>query len=134
MAAWRVRRELVAIALFLLSGSPLLAQTAGFSVDFSWSGTSSCFDPRSPPFTLSGVPAGTKQLTLAMKELDAPGYPHGGGSVPFTGQSQIARGAFSYKGPCPPQGQHTYQWTVQAQDGAGKTLASATVARKFPER
>lgn len=121
-----------ATVLLLLGGSPLLAQSPYFSVDFSWSGTSACFDPKSPPFSFSGVPAGTKQFTFAMKDLDAPGFPHGGGSVAYTGQRQIDRGAFSYKGPCPPQGQHTYQWTVEARDGAGKTLATATVARKFP--
>ncbi|MGE5202843.1 MAG: YbhB/YbcL family Raf kinase inhibitor-like protein [Acidobacteriota bacterium] len=118
--------------ILLLGGSPLLAQTRNFSVDFSWSGTGACFDPKSPPFSLSDVPAGTKRLVFSMKDLDAPGFPHGGGNVPYTGESQIARGAFAYKGPCPPQGQHTYQWTVEARDGAGKTLATATVARKFP--
>ena len=44
----------------------------------------------------------------------------------------IERGAFSYKGPCPPQGQHSYQWTVEAQDGTGKVLARATVTKNFP--
>lgn len=110
------------------------AQTAGFGVDFSWDGTAACFDPKSPPFTLSGVPAGTKRLKFVMKDLDAPSYPHGGGTVAFTGQAQVSRGAFSYKGPCPPSGQHTYQWTVEAQDEAGKTLATAMVAKKFPPR
>jgi len=136
VAPLRTTREMAAIALSLLlvGASPLLAQAPSFSADFSWSGTNSCFDPKSPPFTLSGVPAGTKQLVFAMKDLDAPGFPHGGGRLPYAGQNQIARGAFSYKGPCPPQGQHTYQWTVEAQDGGGRTLATATVARKFPER
>ena len=134
MASLRMTRPVAAIALSLLGASPALAEAAKFGVDFSWSGTSSCFDPSSPPFTLSGVPAGTKRLVFAMKDLDAPGFPHGGGSVPYSGQSQIPRGTFAYKGPCPPQGQHTYQWTVEAQDGSGKTLATATAARKFPER
>ena len=134
MAVLRTKRALTAIALSFLGAIPLLAQTQNFAVDFSWSGTSACFDPKSPPFTLSGVPAGTKQLTFAMKDLDVPGFTHGGGNIPYSGQTQIARGAFTYKGPCPPQGQHIYQWTVEAQDGAGKTLATATAARKFPER
>ena len=110
------------------------AQTPGFGVDFSWEGTAACFDPKSPPFTLSGVPAGTKRLAFVMKDLDAPSYPHGGGTVAFTGQSQVSRGAFSDRGPCPPSGQHAYQWTVEAQDAAGKTLATASVAKKFPPR
>ena len=114
--------------------SPASAQAPSFGVDFSWEGTAACFDPKSPPFTLSGVPTGTKRLKFAMKDLDAPSFPHGGGTIAYTGQPQVSRGAFSYKGPCPPSGQHTYQWTVEAQDAAGKTLATATVAKKFPPR
>ena len=124
---------IVALAVFAAS-SPACAQAPGFGVDLSWEGTASCFDPKSPAFRLSGVPAGTKRLAFAMKDLDAPSYPHGGGAVAFTGQMQVGRGAFAYQGPCPPSGQHTYQWTVQAQDEAGKTLATATVAKKFPPR
>jgi phosphatidylethanolamine-binding protein (PEBP) family uncharacterized protein len=110
------------------------AQAPPFTVDFTWQGTASCFDPKSPPFSLGGVPAGTKRLRFAMKDLDAPSYPHGGGIVAFTGQAEVSRGAFSYQGPCPPSGQHTYQWTVDAQDQAGRTLATATIAKKFPAR
>ncbi len=130
------RGRLVAIvAAALLAGSSLAhAQAPAFSVDFSWEGTAACFDPKSPPFSLAGVPAGTKRLRFAMKDLDAPSFPHGGGTVAFTGQSQVSRGAFAYKGPCPPSGQHTYQWTVEAQDEAGRTLATATIAKKFPPR
>jgi phosphatidylethanolamine-binding protein (PEBP) family uncharacterized protein len=124
---------IVALAVFAAS-SPACAQAPGFGVDFSWERTASCFDPKSPAFTLSGVPAGTKRLAFAMKDLDAPSYPHGGGAVAFTGQMQVGGGAVAYQGPCPPSGQHTYQWTVQAQDEAGKTLATATVAKKFPPR
>jgi len=122
------------LVLLLASTIPSLAQVPSFSVDFSWQGTASCFDPKSPPFSLAGVPPGTKRLSFAMKDLDAPRFPHGGGTIAFNGQTQVERGAFSYQGPCPPSGQHTYQWTVEAQDGAGKTLATATVAQKFPPR
>ena len=60
------------VAFTILTGlSPAGGQTAGFGVDFSWDGTGACFDPKSPPFTLSGVPAGTKRLTFAMKDLEA---------------------------------------------------------------
>jgi hypothetical protein len=129
-------KRLVAIsaALAVTCGNALLAQSSSFAVDFTWQGTASCFDPKSPPFSLSFVPAGTKALSFAMTDLDAPNYPHGGGSIAYNGESQIGRGAFSYQGPCPPQGQHSYQWTVEARDGNGKTLATATVTKKFPER
>jgi phosphatidylethanolamine-binding protein (PEBP) family uncharacterized protein len=122
------------VVLVLTCGGSLHAQSPIFAADFSWEGTASCFDPRSPPFSLTSVPAGTRKLKFVMKDLDAPSYPHGGGTVVYSGQDQVGRGAFSYQGPCPPQGQHSYQWTVEAQDESGKTLAAATVTKKFPER
>jgi phosphatidylethanolamine-binding protein (PEBP) family uncharacterized protein len=122
------------IAILISSAGSLSAQSESFSVDFSWSGTGSCFDPQSPPFSLRGVPVGTRQLKFMMTDLDAPNFQHGGGTVLYRGQNQIGRGAFSYRGPCPPQGQHTYQWTVEAQDDAGRTLATATAAKEFPPR
>lgn len=124
----------VSLAMMLLGTSALLAQAAKFAADFTWEGTESCFDPKSPPFSLSAVPEGTKELSFQMKDLDAPSYPHGGGSVPYNGQKEIPRGAFSYRGPCPPSGQHSYQWTVKAQDGSGQTLAETKVTKKFPPR
>jgi phosphatidylethanolamine-binding protein (PEBP) family uncharacterized protein len=127
-----IRIAAISALLVLTWGSSLHAQSSNFTVDLSWEGTASCFDPKSPPFLLSGVPTGTKALKFVMKDMDAPSYPHGGGTVVYSGQNQIGRGAFSYKGPCPPQGQHSYQWTVEAQDGTGKTLAVATVTKKFP--
>ena len=120
------------MAVLVLLGGGLSHAQSKFAVDFTWEGTASCFDPKSPPFSLNGVPAGTKVLRFAMKDLDAPSFPHGGGSVPYSGQNRIERGAFAYKGPCPPEGQHSYQWTVEAQDGAGKTLATATATKRFP--
>lgn len=126
------RISAISAMLMLTCGGPLQAQPSSFTVDFSWEGTASCFDPKSPPFSLTGVPVGTKTLKFVMTDLDAPSYPHGGGTVAYSGQNQIGRGAFSYQGPCPPQGQHSYQWIVEAQDGSGKRLASATVTKRFP--
>jgi phosphatidylethanolamine-binding protein (PEBP) family uncharacterized protein len=128
-------RELsIVIALLALSPSATALAQAKFAVDFTWEGTASCFDPKSPPFTLSGVPTGTKRMRFAMKDLDAPSYPHGGGTVRYQGQNRIERGAFTYQGPCPPQGQHRYQWTIAAQDAAGKTLATTTATKNFPPK
>ena len=126
------RISAISAMLMLTCGGPLQAQPPSFAVDFSWEGTASCFDPKSPPFSLTGVPVGSKTLKFVMTDLDAPSYPHGGGTVAYSGQNQIGRGAFSYQGPCPPQGQHSYQWIVEARDGSGKTLASATVTKRFP--
>jgi phosphatidylethanolamine-binding protein (PEBP) family uncharacterized protein len=120
------------MTLLVLTGGAMSHAQSTFAVDFTWEGTAKCFDPKSPPFSVSGVPAGTKVLGFAMTDLDAPSFPHGGGTVPYSGQTRIERGAFAYKGPCPPQGQHSYRWTIEAQDGAGKTLATATATKKFP--
>lgn len=130
---WSMLRRLgVALAALTLTGGAMAHAQSNFAVNFTWEGTASCFDPKSPPFSVTGVPAGTKMLKFTMKDLDAPDYPHGGGSVAYHGQSRVERGAFAYKGPCPPQGQHRYQWTVDAQDGAGRTLATAMVTKNFP--
>jgi hypothetical protein len=124
----------VLVLIPICGGSPR-AQSSPFAVDVTWEGSKSCFDPQSPPFALSGIPAGTKQLHFAMKDLDAPNFAHGGGTVAYNGQLQIPRGAFSYRGPCPPpRGQHRYQWTVEAQDAVGHTLATAAIVKKFPPR
>lgn len=126
-----IKQLIAAVAVLLLAGGTM-AHAQSFAVDFTWEGTAKCFDPKSPPFTLSGVPAGTRVLKFQMRDLDAPDFAHGGGTVPYQGQGRIERGAFAYKGPCPPQGQHSYRWTVEAQDGSGKTLATAQVTKKFP--
>ena len=122
------------LAFSAAAEAPLLAQTMGFTVDFTWEGTGACFDPKSPPFTLFNVPQGTAMLDFQMQDLDAPAYPHGGGMVPYRGESKIPRGTFTYKGPCPPSGQHSYQWTVKAVDGSGKTLAVAQAMKRFPPK
>ena len=114
-------------ALGLLSSDAL-----AMSVKFSWKGYQSC-STRSPAFIVSEVPSGAAQLVFKMVDKDVPTYPHGGGIIAFTGNSEIPAGAFSYRGPCPPNGQqHVYEWTVRAIDGKGKALASTTVAEKFP--
>jgi hypothetical protein len=120
------------LLLMLVWGDRSYAQIPGFSVDVTWAGSKACFDPQSPPFALSGIPSGTRQLRFTMTDLDAPNFVHGGGSVAYDGQRLIPRGAFSYRGPCPPQGQHRYQWRVDAEDAAGHTLATAVITKKFP--
>jgi phosphatidylethanolamine-binding protein (PEBP) family uncharacterized protein len=132
MLAMQRRQLYAALAVLLLAGGAMSHAQSKFNVDFTWEGTAKCFDPKSPPFSVSGVPAGAKVLRFAMKDLDAPNFPHGGGAVPYSGETRIERGAFAYKGPCPPQGQHRYEWTVEAEDSTGKTLATATVTKKFP--
>ena len=120
-------------ALIALSATTIAASpAAAMSFNFTWEGVNACGS--SPPaFTLSDVPRETKQLAFRMVDLDYPSYPHGGGTIAYQGD-QIPAGSFSYKGPCPPRGQHTYQWTVKALDANGKMLATAVTSRPFPPR
>jgi phosphatidylethanolamine-binding protein (PEBP) family uncharacterized protein len=107
------------------------AASADMGMEFDWGPTKTCFDPNSPPITLSAVPRGTSKLVFRMVDRNAVGFNHGGGTVVYSGQKSLPYGAFRYKGPCPPQ-PHTYQITVKALDAAGKTLATARAERRFP--
>jgi phosphatidylethanolamine-binding protein (PEBP) family uncharacterized protein len=126
--------QCIGLATAVVTFVSFAAATAqsGFAVDFSWQGTASCFDPKSPPFTLGHVLAGTKSVRFKMADLDAPSFDHGGGTITFEGQADIPRGAFSYRGPCPPSGQHRYRWTIEALDASGTVLRRAQVMRPFP--
>ena len=122
-------RVLVAIAIAAVSSHAM-----AMSLKFSWAGYRAC-SSRSPAFTLSEVPLETKRLAFKMIDRDVPTYPHGGGTVIYSGKDQIPAVAFSYRGPCPPSGQqHTYEWSVQALDQGGKTIGSANAAETFPSR
>jgi phosphatidylethanolamine-binding protein (PEBP) family uncharacterized protein len=107
------------------------AQAMTVSVD--WTGTAKCFDSESPVFKLKGVPKNAVRLRLNMTDLDAPNFQHGGGEVAYKGEAQLPKGAFNYKGPCPP-GVHNYQWTVEAFDGSSKPIAAAKVVASFPPK
>jgi phosphatidylethanolamine-binding protein (PEBP) family uncharacterized protein len=126
----QIRAVMIGV-LIVAATFPSTASAMGLS--FSWSGITACGS--SPPaFTLSGVPRGTSQLAFNMVDLNVPSYQHGGGSVAYQGNNRIGGGSFSYNGPCPPSGQHTYRWTVKALDASGKVLASAAASRPFPPR
>lgn len=127
MQARLVRPILLCGGVFLWSA----VQAAAFSMSFEWGPTKKCFDTKSPPISLSGVPAGTKKLRFRMVDLNAPSYPHGGGTVAYAGKNSLPYGAFRYTGPCPPS-PHTYQFSVDALDASGKVLASARARRRFP--
>jgi len=122
----RMRVLLLAALLMLVAG----AAEAGMSVSFDWGPTKKCFDSKSPPMRLSGVPTGTTRLDIRMVDLNARGYNHGGGRVSYIGQNQLPYGAFRYKGPCPPA-RHTYEFTVKALDASGKVLGTAKARKAF---
>ena len=108
---------------------PSLANAMG--IGFDWGPTKKCFDPKSPPITVSGIPKGTKKLRFHLVDLNAIDFNHGGGTVEYKGSSKFAYGAFRYMGPCPPE-PHTYQMSVEALDAGGKVLGKAKATRKFP--
>lgn len=117
---------------FLAAGiiaAPTTAQA--FGLTFEWGQTKSCFDSKSPPIKLSKVPKGTEKIRFKMVDIDAPSYPHGGGTVAYGGKASLPYGAFKYKGPCPPS-PHTYQITGEALDAKGKVLAKASARKRFP--
>ena len=67
-----------------------------------------------------------------MTDLNMPTFHHGGSTVAYTG-NVVNRGAVTYTGPCPPQGErHTYRWTVQALDPGGKVLGKGSAEAMFP--
>ena len=129
----RFHRMSFAIALVsALAAAPALA--ADFAADFTWDGTGKCFEPKSPPFKISNAPEGTKTLRFNLVDLDFTSFAHGGGTVAYDGGGTVAQGAFIYRGPCPPVGQHHYEWTVEALDSGGKVLATAKVMKEFPPK
>lgn len=112
---------------------------ADMTLSFDWGDIPLCTSGNpnrvgNPTFVLRGVPEGTTRLVFEMQDLDVPNYDHGGGTVRVQmGESGvIPEGTFRYKSPCPPNGSHTYQWTVTAQAGS-RTLESAQARRPYPE-
>lgn len=121
-------RILTIAAIAALTASPAIAD---MKASFDWGPTGKCFDSKSPPFRVSGVPEGTKKLSFSMTDLDAPDYRHGGGKVDYAGQDAIPYGAFRYKGPCPPT-RHKYRFTIKALDAKGKEIMKTTATKAFP--
>jgi Raf kinase inhibitor-like YbhB/YbcL family protein len=105
----------------------------------------------SPPLKWSGIPDDTTQLTLTMKDRDAPGgnFIHwqlsglspgssglGAGQAPILGTAGTnSFGTAGYRGPCPPRGgaPHHYEITVTAL-GDGRDLASGTLTGTYARR
>jgi phosphatidylethanolamine-binding protein (PEBP) family uncharacterized protein len=116
----------LAVALVILPG-----WASAMELGFQWGPTKKCFDPKSPPISVSDVPKGTKTLRFEMHDTQVPTYHHGGGTIAYRGKNSFPYGAFAYKGPCPPE-PHVYRFTAKALDGSGKVLATASAERRFP--
>lgn len=128
--------RLISLALTALIATASTA-TAEFAISFKWGDIPSCTNGRpnsvgSPAFVIKDLPAGTTSVQFRLKDLNVPGYNHGGGKVKISGDGKMPAGVFKYKSPCPPSGVHTYQWTATAK-GGGKTLGKATAKRNYPE-
>ncbi len=123
----KLLRKLVVISFCVALASPAYSM----SMSFDRGPNKKCFDSKSPPITVQGVPGGTKKLKFKMIDLNATSYPHGGGTVAWNGNGNIPYGAFRYKGPCPPS-PHTYEISVQALGDGNKVLATAKARRRFP--
>jgi phosphatidylethanolamine-binding protein (PEBP) family uncharacterized protein len=79
----------------------------------------------SPEIHVSGTPTGTVIYRFKLKDLDVPTWNHGGGDVKADPSGVIPAGAIhgGYNGPCPPEGTHTYLFSVEALDASGAVLA-----------
>lgn len=123
------------LAAFGLSGGGAPA----FEIDFDWGDIPLCTSgyPNivpNPRFVLRNVPPGTRYILFRMQDLNVPQYDHGGGIVPYEGQTVIEPGAFTYKSPCPPNGRHIYEWTAWALESEeGGVLGVAKARRAYPE-
>jgi phosphatidylethanolamine-binding protein (PEBP) family uncharacterized protein len=107
-----------------------------FSVSFDWGNIPKCTSGNpntvaSPKFMLTEVPKGTAKLRFSLKDLDVT-YDHGGGTVAYAGKGPVAAGLFRYKSPCPPNGAHTYEWTITALDASGKKIGETKARKRYP--
>ncbi|MCE8007192.1 hypothetical protein [Aestuariivita sp.] len=127
-------RILLAAVLGLMLAGPALAE---FRISFDWGDIPDCRtgNPNrvgSPAFVLADVPEGTTVIEFRLKDLNVPGYNHGGGKVEVGQDGRLPFGVFKYKSPCPPGGVHTYEWTATAKAGR-KALATAKASRVYPQ-
>ena len=131
-----ILKQLLAICAL---GIMMIGQAAAddFALEFDWGDIPNCTTGRpnvvlNPVFTLSNVPAETVLVRFKLRDIDAPSYNHGGGRAAYDGESTILPGAFRYKSPCPPSGQHRYRWTAWALNADGKVLAETSSTQWYP--
>lgn len=128
-------RRVFALCLLVTSG----VSFADMSVDWTWRLDHRCSN-KSPALSLTGIPDGTKTLSVQMNDLDFQNKDHGGGSIPHQegASGEIPEGALtSYLGPCPANFSsfgHSYQITVKALAADGSELGKAVKAKDFSAR
>ena len=131
-----MKRIFLTLALSVMATG---AMAEDFSVGFNWDGLKLCTSGRpntvgNSAFELSGVPAGTKWLYFALTDFDARGYNHGGGWIEYDGNEATKADVFRYKSPCPPNGAHTYEWSVTATvaENLKNPLGVAASTKSYP--
>jgi len=122
---------LVLVAAVVAGCQSTATDAVRLTVDFGWMASDRCAT-QSPAFSVGNIPTGTETLDFRMVDLDVPTYHHGGGRVAHDGSGPIPRGAFTYKGPCPPSGSHTYEWTVRALNADGTAVGVGSAKKPFP--
>ena len=99
----------------------------------------------SPPLSWTGVPSNAKTLELTLDDPDAPGghFMHWqvsqipatttaipeGGHVGVEGTNGF--GNPGYGGPCPPSGEHRYEFTLKALDAGGSEITHTHLTGKY---
>jgi Raf kinase inhibitor-like YbhB/YbcL family protein len=125
--------------------SPAFSESEPIPMEFSCEGKNI-----SPPLSWSNAPAGTKSFALVVEDPDATkgtfthwmvlGIPATtttlakGAVLPAGAQSgRNGKGAAGYTGPCPPQGNHHYVFTLYALDIATPRAATPVDLYKVAE-
>ena len=99
----------------------------------------------SPPLEFKGTPKNARSLALTVDDPDAPGghFTHWEVSQIPPSTTSIAEGGHAgvegengfgntgYGGPCPPNGEHRYVFTLKAFDESGNTLGEAQLVGRY---
>lgn len=122
------------VMLSACMGPKQVGNMAEMRVEFDWDGKGCQLSSPNPELRVYNVPAGTAFLKVKMTDFQSRSYPHGGGTIEYTGDGIVPAGALSsYKGPCPPDGKtHKYEFDVQAlNDDKTLMLGRGKAAKKF---
>jgi len=130
-----VRWMIVLTVLLVMgcAGAEVAPDAVELGVDFSWKGVKKC-SLISPRIRVSNIPVGTVTLAVKLKDLDVPGWNHGGGTVAYNGNGTLQPGALDnrYNGPCSPSGSHRYQFSVRAINAEGVVIGMGKSMKMFP--
>ncbi len=119
--------------LFGCAGTQNQTTVPALTVSFTWDSSERC-SRTSPEIYLDAIPADTQTFKIKLKDLDAPKWNHGGGTVANDGSGTIPSGALKsgYNGPCPPSGSHRYRFIVEAVDNGGRVIGTGQAVQNFP--